>query len=97
MHEVGALAVLGDGHVDAQGLQRGIGAGELGEVGVCRGAGLLARRPEAADLHVHVTPVPQGPDQLGDMHPGPSVDSWWVFLADDVDAHTSTVVIGPTL
>ena len=37
-------------------------------------AGLLTRRPEAADLDVDVAAFPQGADQLGDVHTGSSVD-----------------------
>ena len=51
------------------------------------------RCAETADLDVDVATVAQGSDELSHMHPRASVDGGRIFLADDVDAHGSTVVI----
>ena len=61
--------------------------GELGQVGVRRGVGLVARRAEAAHLYLHVTALAQCPDELGDVDACSPVDRWRVLLAEDVDAH----------
>ena len=48
---------------------------------------------EAPDPHVGVAPLAQRPRQLGDVDPGTAVDGRWVLLAEDVDAHVTS--LGP--
>jgi hypothetical protein len=93
VHDVCALTVLGDRDVDPERLQSRVGRGQFGQIGVCRCAGFVARCAETADLNVDVATVAQGSDELSHMHPRASVDGGRIFLADDVDAHGSTVVI----
>ena len=90
MHEVGALARRGEREVDAQGGQGGVRAGQLGEVGVAGGAVLLAGLAERVHPHVEVTPLAQGPDQLGHVDPRTAVDRRGVLLAEDVDSHENS-------
>ena len=87
MHQVGAGAAVGDGQVDAEGLEGAVGVGELGEVGVRRGALLVARRAEGVHLRGEVVAGAQRADQLGDVHAGAAVDLGWVLLGQHVDPH----------
>ena len=93
--DVGADGPARDRHVDSQGLQSGIGGAELGQVGISGRAGLAPFCAETADLDIDVTAGPQGPDQLGAMHPRAPVDGRWVLLAEDVYAHARRVASGP--
>ena len=87
VHEVGSLAGGGEGQVDAEGGQGGVGPGELGEVGVAGRAVLVARLPEGVHPHVEVTALAQGPHELGDVDARAAVDGRRVLLGQDVDAH----------
>ena len=73
--------------VDAEGRQRGVRAGQLGEVGVAGRAVLVARLAERVDAHVEVAALAQRPDELGHVHPRAAVDRRGVLLGQDVDAH----------
>ncbi len=81
-----ALAAGRDRQVDAEGAQRGVGAGQLGEVGVRRRAGLVPWRTEGVHAGLHVVAGSQRPDQLGDVHTCAAVDLGRVLLGQDVDA-----------
>ena len=87
VHQVGAGAAVGDRQVDAEGAQGGVGAGELGEVGVRRGAASSRGAPKACTCVVDVVAGAQRADQLGDVHAGAAVHLGRVLLGQDVDAH----------
>ena len=82
---------VGDGEVDAERLQRAVGAGQLGQVGVGRRAVLVAGPAERVHPGVDVVAGPQGADQLGHVDPGAAVDLGRVLLGEDVDAHSGDV------
>ena len=90
--EVGARRATDHGQVDAHRLDRRVRRGQFSELGVCRGAGFVARLTEGMDLHRHVAARAQGTNELGDVDPRAAVDRWGIFLAEDVDAHGATLV-----
>ena len=73
-----------------EGGQRGVRAGQLGQVGVAGRAVLVARLPERVDPHVEITPLAKGPDELGHVDPRTAVDRRGVLLAQDVDSHENS-------
>ena len=70
---------------------------ELRQVGVRRGARLVARRAERLHPYVEVGEPAQRADQLGDVHPGAAVDLRRVLLGQDVDAHARTLPASPAV
>src|SRR4029079_15590050 len=76
-----------DGEVDAHGLQGAVRTRELGQVGVRRGAGFVARLAARVHTGVELWELSEGPDELGDVHPRSAVDLGRVLLAHVVDAH----------
>ena len=70
-----------------EGLQRAVGAGQLGQVGVRRRARLVARAAERVHAGVEVVAGAQRAHQLGDVDPGAAVDLGRVLLAQHVDSH----------
>ena len=90
--QVRAGAAVGDREVDAEGAQRRVGVGELGEVGVGRGQRLLTRRAERVHPGLEVGQPAQRTDQLGHVHPRAAVDLRGVLLAQDVDAHGANLL-----
>ena len=74
MHELGAVAAVGHGEVHAERLERRVGLGELGEVGVRRRGAARPGAAERMDPGLHVGSSAQGLDELGDVHPGAAVD-----------------------
>ena len=89
--QVSPDTVTGHRQVDAERLDRGVGVGKLGQVAVGLCPRLVTGRPEAPDLHVEVAPGSQSSHELGHVDARSPVDRRWVLLAEDVDAHESSL------
>ena len=79
--------------VDAEGGERGVRAGQLGEVGVAGRAVLLARLAERVHAHVEVTALAQRPHELGHVDPRSAVDRRGVLLADRMSMRTKVTLV----